>query len=197
MNHYDPEKMRKRDVYQLMTSLVVPRPIALVSSLGPNAVINVAPFSYFNAVSAEPPRLSIALGHRLQSLKDTAKNILDHGAFVVNVVDETMMEDMNRTAAPLKRHESELTQTAFTLVDSDTIRVPGIKESKARFECVLERTVAFDDTTMIIGRIQRIYVDQSIMVDGRVDVMKLNPVGRLSGNDYALLGKRITLKRPE
>lgn len=191
-----PDSMEKRDLYKMMTAIVVPRPIALITTKGKNGVVNAAPFSYFNAVTSKPPRISVVVNYALEGIKDTARNILDTNVFVVNIVTEDILEATNETARRLSPNESEIDRTNLHLVDSTSIDVPQIKESKVRFECKLDVRVPFENADMFIGEIVKIHVDESIMENNEVRVEKLSPILRLDGNNYAKIGKVITLKRP-
>ncbi len=191
------EHVDKRAAYGLLTSSVVPRPIALVTTISEDGIVNIAPFSYFNVVTASPARLSIVIGKKMGSLKDTARNVFNNRKFVVHVVTESNLVDANMSAAKLPSNQSELSVTDFTVEHSDTFEVPHLKDNPLYFECVLDQYVSFEDSDMIIGKVSNMYVLEQLLIDGKVDVKALNPIGRLSGNSYAKLGDFITLKRPE
>ncbi len=196
MHEMNPESMEKRELYQLMTAVIAPRPIAFVTTKGTNGVINAAPFSYFNAVTSKPPRVSVVVNYAQEGIKDTARNILESKVFVVNIVTEDILEAVNETARRLPSNESEIDRTNLHLVDSTVIDVPQIKESKVRFECRLDARVPFENADMFIGEIIKIHVHPEVLTDHRVDVLKLSPILRLDGNNYGTIGKIITLKRP-
>ncbi|MEA3206983.1 MAG: hypothetical protein QOE70_40 [Chthoniobacter sp.] len=167
--------------YSLLASLVMPRPIALVTSLSENGAVNAAPFSFFNLLGADPPILGIAPGDRADGTpKDTARNIRLNHEFVVNLVDETIAEAMNRTAASLPHGVSELGVAGLTTAPSTLVRPPRIAEAPASLECVEWGTLQIGGNRVIIGLIQRLHVK-----DAYVDPEKL----RIRGDDLHLIGR--------
>lgn len=198
----DPGTSTERENYKLLIGTIIPRPIAFVTTLGEEGVINAAPFSYFNVVSAHPPMISLSVQRRNGEMKDTARNILKEKEFVIHGVDEDNVEEVNATAASLPPWESELNLTKLTLLDSDLVRVPGIRESKVRMECILEKHIPLgaDDAIgadLIIGRILRYHIDEKIYKEGRIDPHALQAMSRLAGINYAKVGEIISLERPE
>lgn len=188
--------------YKLLSGSIIPRPVAFVTSQNNNGVLNAAPFSFFNIVNNAPPMISISAQRAGGKRKDTALNIEEVGEFVVHITDENNVENVNITAAQLKPEENELDHTKFTLVDSENITVPGIKEAKIRLECKLERIVEIgskdDGADLIIGEVVKYHIDEHIYFgDSKIDALKLEPVARLAGNDYAKLGDTFTIERPE
>lgn len=188
--------------YKLLSGSIIPRPIAFVTSQNNNGVLNAAPFSFFNIVNNAPPMISISAQRAGGKRKDTALNIEEVGEFVVHITDENNVDNVNITAAQLKPEENELDHTKFTLVDSENITVPGIKEAKVRLECKLERIVEIgskdDGADLIIGEVVKYHIDEHIYFgDSKIDALKLEPVARLAGNDYAKLGDTFTIERPE
>src|SRR5699024_1139754 len=132
------------------------------------------------------PILAVSVQRVEGQLKDTTKNIFENKEAVVQIVDVDNVESTNKTSAPLERDESELDISGFTTVDSQTIRVPGVKETKVRYEA-----------DMILLKVKHYHIDEAIYEDGYIDPVKLNAVSRLAGNDYAEIGKMFTIKRPE
>jgi flavin reductase (DIM6/NTAB) family NADH-FMN oxidoreductase RutF len=194
---YNPHDFTKKAMYQLLTSTVVPRPIALVTTLNDDNVLNIAPFSYFNIVTTKPARLSIVVGHSRGKRKDTARNILSHQDFVIHIVTEDILYDANQTASALPHNKSELDLTKFTTSDANKVRGKIINQAKVYFECSLDKHLEFEDTDMIIGKIKHIGLNESIIDNNQVDPNKLKPIARLSGDDYAQISTPIHLKRPE
>ncbi|MFW6318677.1 MAG: flavin reductase family protein [Bacillota bacterium] len=194
---YSPSAFTKKSMYKLLTSTVVPRPIALVTTLNNDKVLNIAPFSYFNIVTTKPARLSIVIGYNKGKRKDTAHNILAHKDFVIHIVTEDILYDANQTAASLPHNESELTLTHFTVTDADKVRGKIIENTKVYFECTLDKHVSFEDTDMFIGMIKHIGLAESIIEDDRINTNALKPIARLSGDGYAEISTPIHLKRPE
>ena len=202
MHSIDPGKNTERDNYKLLIGSIIPRPIAFVTTLSENGKVNAAPFSYFNVVSSKPPMISLSLQRRKGEMKDTARNILREKEFVVHGVDIENLKDVNETSASLPPGESEIELTEFTLIDSEKVRVPGIKESKMRMECILEKAISLGDgdkvsADLIIGRIVRFHIDERIYEEGWIDPAALQAMSRLAGTSYAKIGEITDLKRPD
>jgi flavin reductase (DIM6/NTAB) family NADH-FMN oxidoreductase RutF len=194
-------ELSKKENYRMLTSIVTPRPIAFISSLSADGILNAAPFSYFNIVSADPPLISVSVGRKDGKQKDTAVNILETKEFVVHVTDEDNVKEVNETSAGLPPEQSEVDKAGLTPVVSSTVAVPSIKESTVRLECRLEHHQVFDgedsSTDLIIGRILSYSIEDNLIKDGRVQTEKMKPVSRLGGKKYARLGKVFELDRPE
>src|SRR5690554_887919 len=135
----DPTVQSERENYKLLIGSIIPRPIAFITTVSKAGILNGAPFSYFSIVSSQPPLISVAIQRKQGLEKDTARNAMDMGEFVVHIVDESIVEAVNLTAANLPSDESEIKLVGFTPVASEVIEVPGIQEAKIRMECVLER----------------------------------------------------------
>lgn len=202
MKFFDPNENTRRENYKLLIGSVIPRPIAFVTTMSNDGVINAAPFSYFNIVSSAPSMISIGVSRETEVPKDTARNIMEAKEFVVHIVDGNNVEEVNKTAISLPHEESELALTNLTLIPSTKIKVPGIKESKVRFEVVLENVFEIKDndtvvTDLIIGRIVGFHISEDILFDGKIDPIKLDPVARLAGANYSKLGEIFSIKRPK
>ncbi|CAM3834201.1 flavin reductase family protein [Alkalicoccus chagannorensis] len=201
MAAFSSEGLSKQEQHRLLTSIVAPRPIAFVSTMSEDGVLNAAPFSYFNIVSAEPPLLSISIGRKKGQQKDTARNILQKKEFVVHVTDEDNVKKVNKTAASLSPDESEAAFASLTPTVSHQTGVPSIKESTVRMECVLEQHLVIGDENsvvdLIIGRIRHYDIEDKLIKDGSVRTDKMKPVARLGGKEYARLGHVFELERPD
>ncbi|SEM64703.1 NADH-FMN oxidoreductase RutF, flavin reductase (DIM6/NTAB) family [Mesobacillus persicus] len=195
----DPSANTERENYKLLTGSIIPRPIAFVTTLSKQGVLNGAPFSYFNIVSANPPMISLSIQRNGQSLKDTARNIHDTKEFVVHIVDEQNVTKVNETAASLPANQSEIDLANLTTVSSTKVSVPGVKEAKVRMECTLEHSIEIGEgsTDFIIGRIVQFHIEETIYEQGKIDPTGLAAVSRLAGNDYAKIGEIFTIKRPK
>ncbi|MEC1177418.1 flavin reductase family protein [Metasolibacillus meyeri] len=198
----DPKKNSERENYKLLVGSIIPRPIAFVTTLSEQGVVNGAPFSYFNIVSSKPPMISLAIQRPNGHLKDTARHIHYREQFVVHIVDEDNVAQVNETAASLPVIESEIARAQLTLIDSQQIEVPGIQEAKIRMECRLVQTVPLmngEEQTgdLFIGEIVQFHIDEAIYHEGRIDPRKLNAVSRLAGSDYAKIGEIFSLERPK
>lgn len=203
MRSIDPDRQSERDNYKLLTGTVIPRPIALVTTLSAGGTLNAAPFSYFNIVTADPPMISVSVQRKQGRSKDTARNALERGAFVVHIADEAYIAQVNATAAALPPEESEAALAGLTPVASECIQVPGVAEAKVRMECLLERSLPLGGTVdapaadLLIGRVVRFHIAEAIYEDGRIDAAGLGAVSRLAGQNYARIGGVFALERPE
>lgn len=137
----NPEGLSERENYKFLTGSIIPRPVALVTTQSETGVFNIAPFSFFNIVSSNPPMISVSVQRKKGVSKDTARNAIETGEFVVHITDEDNVVDANQTAAELPAEESELRLTNFTTTASDKVAVPGLREAKVRLECKLERAI--------------------------------------------------------
>lgn len=192
----DPNLIDELDSKKILNGTVIPRPVAFVTSTHDYKVLNGAPFSYFNVVSSIPPLIMIAVNKKENRMKDTAINILETEEFVVHIVDEDNLESINKTAESLPIYESEIDKNNFTKVESKVVKVEGVKEAKVRLECILEKYVELPNTDMFIGRVVYYHLDESIYINGKIDLSKYNVVGRLSGSNYSTIGKIIEVERP-
>jgi len=182
--------------YKLMASLIVPRPIALVTTLGPSGVANAAPFSMFNMLGEDPPIVMLSI-NRLQDgrLKDTAANILATGEFVVHLSDEAMAERMHACGESLPPHVSELVHAGLSAVPSRTVAPPRIAEAPAAFECVLHEKLETASRIVFIGRVQWLAVRDGL-VDAerwRVRLQDYHPVGRFGASFYVKTDDRFAI----
>ncbi|MCM3785723.1 flavin reductase family protein [Neobacillus mesonae] len=199
----DPAKQSERDNYKLLTGSIIPRPVAFVTTLSKEGVLNAAPYSYFNIVTSNPPMISVSVQRKNGHMKDTARNANDRGEFVVHISDETYIEEINKTAANLPEDQSEVALTNLTQVESINIDVPGIAEARIRMECVLEHSISLGGEQhspgcdLLIGRVVHFHVDDELYYDGKIRPKELRPVSRLAGNDYSKLGELFSLERPE
>ena len=198
---FDVEGKHAERAYALLASLVTPRPIAWVSTLSPDGVVNIAPFSFFNLLGANPPILGFCPGDRADGTpKDTARNIRLTHEFVVNLVDESTAEAMNRTAASLPYGVSELQSAGLTTLPSSTVKPPRIAESPASLECKEWGTLQIGGNRLIIGLIKRVQVRDEL-VDAqtqRIRTERLHVIGRMaSPHWYCRTQDRFEMKRPD
>jgi len=193
----DPDTLSHRAVYRFMIGVVVPRPIAFVSTRSTAGQANLAPFSFFNAITSLPPLLSIAINLREGEPKHTLRNIRETGEFVINVVDASMLERMVRTSGDWPAETNEFELAGFTEVAADLVRAPRVAESPVNLECRLEREIEFGDTVMVVGRMLRAHIAERVLDEsGHVDPVRLAPVGRLGGDGYTLVREVMRLARP-
>lgn len=198
----DFTEMEPRHAYGWMVSLITPRPIAWVSTVDEVGRTNLAPFSFFNGVTSNPPTLLfVPVNTRDGGKKDTVRNIEVKSEFVVNLVPRRLAEKMNACSAALPHGESEFEAFGIGATPSDLVAPPRVTEAPAAFECRLHQIVPVGEGPLaahvIIGRILRAHVDEAVLgEDGRVDAGKLDLIGRLGGEDYCAMGERFTVKRP-
>ncbi|MEH7743669.1 flavin reductase family protein [Neobacillus drentensis] len=198
----EPTSMSERENYKFLIGSIIPRPIAFVTTISKDGVLNGAPFSYFNIVSSNPPMISLSIQRSTGRQKDTARNIIESKQFVVHIVDEQNVEKINKTAASLPPDQSEIELANLTPVDSVKISVPGVKEAKIRMECTLEHSLELGglDTSgcdFIIGKVVQFHIDNDIYENGRIDPKGLAAVSRLAGNNYAKIGEIFEIERPK
>lgn len=192
----DPAHQTKADNYKVLTNLVVPRPIAWITSLDPAGVINLAPFSFFNAVGSDPLYVVIGIGHRDNGKpKDTAQNIVARGEFVVNLITEELLPAMNLSAADFPADESELTAADLHAAPSVHVKTPRLAESQASLECRLFRSESLGANTLIIGEVVMFHVADHL-VGPRLHINHFAPIGRLgSPSIYCRTTDRFDLPR--
>jgi flavin reductase (DIM6/NTAB) family NADH-FMN oxidoreductase RutF len=196
----DPSTSAPINVYKLLVGAVVPRPIAFVSTISPEGVANLAPFSFFTVASANPPVLCFTASFR-QNPKDTLVNIRATKEFVVNVVSEEFAAKMNACSGEYPYGTDEFAVSGLTHAPSDLVRPPRVKESHINMECKLLQTVEVSTQplggTLILGEVVRFHIDDAIFEDFRIDPDKLAAVGRMAGNTYARTMDRFDLIRPQ
>ena len=187
---------------QVLTGVVVPRPIAFVSTISDLGNVNLSPYSFFNAVSYDPP-LIIFSSSKFTSdgkLKDSLSNIEQNGEFVVNIVNENIVEAMNTTAAEYPEDVNEFDIANLTQIDSDLVKPPRLSESPVNMECKLERIITLGTEThpqgLVIGEIIQLHIDDEIISGHRINHEKLKPVGRLAGKMYTHTYDVFELMRP-
>ncbi len=192
----DPQA-RGVEPYKLLTGSVVPRPIGFVSTVSPEGVHNVAPYSFYNAVSGSPPIVMLSVGRRGGELKDTARNIERTGDFVVNVVDEALAEKMNLAATEYPGHISEFGAVGLTPVPGQKVKSPRVGEAPIALECRFLQKVELGEgpNDVYFGTVVLFHVREELYVDGKIDLTLLRPVGRLAGNTYSYTRELFELVR--
>jgi len=187
------------DNYKLLIGSIVPRPIAFVSTISAEGVYNLAPFSFFNAVCAEPPVITFASGYRVPP-KDTLANVRATGEFVVNIVSEEIAEAMNLCSGEYPAGVSEFTVSGLTPVASDLVRPPRVRESRVNMECKVLQIVDVSTRpkggSLVIGEVVRFHIDEDIVSQHKIDAGKLRAIGRMGGNEYIRTRDRFQMIRP-
>jgi flavin reductase (DIM6/NTAB) family NADH-FMN oxidoreductase RutF len=197
----EPDSAGFPNVYKVMVGSIVPRPIAFVSTVSPDGIYNLSPFSFFTAASMNPPvvcfcPLRKADGHQ----KDTLNNIERAGDFVVNIVSEEFIAQVNMTSAEFPSEVDEFKVSGLTPVPSDLVKSPRVKESHVSMECRLFRIFEISNKpsggSIVTGEIVRLHVDDAYIDDYRIDPGKLKAVGRMAGATYVRTADRFDLLRP-
>ncbi|HEX6257032.1 MAG TPA: flavin reductase family protein [Euzebyales bacterium] len=192
MREIDPADLHDRAVYKLLTMLVVPRPIAWVSSVSADGLPNVAPHSYFNIASNAPPIVHFTSA----GAKDTLRNVLATGEFVVNIVSRRLMEQMNLTAADFPADEDEFHWADLQRAPSSVVSVPRVAGAPAALECTLREVLEVGNGRMVFGDVVRVHTDERLWQDGEIPPERLDAVGRLGGAAYQTLDGVRRLARP-
>ncbi len=189
---FDPDD-EGTNAYKLLTALVVPRPIAWVSTLGANGRGNLAPHSFFTVASGRPPVvLFSSLGR-----KDTVRNIEATREFVVNFSSEEMLEMVNASSAPFEHGDDEAALLDIHMEDSSTVSPQRVAESPASIECNLERIVEVGSAYVVFGAVTAITVRDDVLVDGHPEMERLRPVSRLGGEEWGRPPEAFHLTRPK
>jgi flavin reductase (DIM6/NTAB) family NADH-FMN oxidoreductase RutF len=191
------------EVYKLMTGLIVPRPVALVSTVDRDGVPNVAPFSFFSGVGSNPPTVLFCPTLRASgdNRKDTLRNVEQTGEFVINVVSDAISAATNATAAEVGPEVDEFQLAGLTPIPSEVVRAPRVAESPAQMECKLLQIVITNHApgggVVVLGEIVRFHVNADLEQNFRIDPAKLDAVGRMAGNTWVHTRERFELVRPK
>ncbi len=203
MRVIDPAQHDPGDIYKLMIGVIVPRPIAFVSSIDANGVRNLAPFSYFTGCSTNPPVVCFCAAVRSgpRPYKDTLLNIKATGEFVVNIVSEEFAAQMNQSSADVPPDVDEFEVSALTPLASDLVKPPRVAESKVQMECRLRQIVTVSEKpgggSLVLGDVLRFHVEDSLLDGFKIDPDKLNAIGRMGGPNYVRTHDRFEMPRPK
>lgn len=183
----DPANLDVKESHKILTSIIIPRPIAWVTTLNENGSVNAAPFSFFMGVSTKPPRLAISVSAKGGEIKDTSRNIIKNSEFVVNMVTNANVEAMNSTAGLYDYGVEELKIAGLSTSESEKIAPPCIKESPVSMECKLEKVVEIGDKNhfLFIGEVVLFHINDDMFENGAVVSQKIHAVGRLEGSFYS------------
>lgn len=199
----DFSSLKPRDAYNWMISTILPRPIAWVSTISAEGKTNLAPFSFFQGVTSNPPTLMfVPVNTRDGTKKDTVRNIEQVPEFVVNLVSFSLAEKMNRTSALLPYGESEFEAFDIGAAPSARVRPPRVAEAPVAFECTLDRIVTIGEgplaANVVFGLIHVAHVRDDVLgADGKPEAGKLDLIARLGGEAYARTTERFEIKRPD
>jgi flavin reductase (DIM6/NTAB) family NADH-FMN oxidoreductase RutF len=204
---FDPAAHPQRQIYKLMTGIIVPRPIALVSTVDAAGNANLAPFSFFAGVGSAPPTVLFCPALRPAGIenagrrKDTLRNVEETREFVINVVSEAIAAQTNMTAADVEPEVNEFNLSGLTPLASEVVKAPRVAESPAQMECRLMQVIYTGDKpasgVVVLGEVVRFHVLEDLFEDFRVDPAGLDAVGRMAGNTWVRTRDRIELIRPK
>jgi len=198
---FDIQNTESSALYKLLTGTVIPRPIAWVATVDENGIDNLAPFSFFNVVSEDPPHIMFSTVRTGNKNKDTLNNILANKQFVVNLVTEDVVEQMNTTSQSVPADVNEFQLANVTPIDSIYIKPKRVKESLVHFECEMVHHYFIEKhqnggACIIIGKIITMHIDDTILMENhKIDLEKYKPVARLAGSNYSKLGEIFSIKR--
>jgi flavin reductase (DIM6/NTAB) family NADH-FMN oxidoreductase RutF len=199
----DPLSLSWKSVYKILIGSVVPRPIGWISSIDAGGRPNLAPFSFFNVVCANPPHVLFCpmIRGTDRKPKDTLRNVRSTGEFVVNIVTEGLAEAMNLTSTELPAEINEFEISGLTPLPSITVRPPRVAESPVHFECKVATIFDFGDQpgsgSVVIGRVTHIHVRDDVLIEtDKIDLDKLRPIGRLAGSGYCRVTDLFQMIRP-
>ena len=193
----DPKDVSTGRLSAFMNSVILPRPIAFITTVNLAGRANAAPFSWFCGLATRPPLLGISLSPRDGEPKDTLRNLRDTSEFVVNVVTEAMAAQVVRASGDWPADVDELALTGLTPLPADRVRPPRVAESPVNLECRLVREVPLGENVFVVGEILCAHVKDEVLVEGRVEVTRLRPLARLGGDQYARLGEVLHYPRPK
>lgn len=199
MMNIDPVPQTHQENYRLMTGLVVPRPIAWITTLSPDGKVNLAPFSAFTFCCHKPPMITVTAGlheyDRKGEFKDTVVNILRNREFVVNIANRSLLGALHASSAVYPAGQSEVEALELEIVDSTAVKTPRLAAVTAALECRLHSTMELGEAgdRILIGQVMMFQVSDQIIENGKVDTRKLDPIARLGGPNYATFGEIVTI----
>lgn len=193
----DPTQLDADKCYRLLTGIVVPRPVAWVTTLSPTGGVNVAPFSVFTFLSAKPPTLGFSVGRRGRTYKDTAQNILRTEQYVIHIADGALIDAVHESSTEFPADISEVDHLKLETIPSEKVAPPRIAAAPIAMECRFRQCLEFGETRnrFIIGEVVMIHARAGLIENGKIDTMALDPLVRIAGPNYARLGEIVT-KRP-
>lgn len=192
----DPSQFGAEQTYRLITGIVVPRPIAWVSTLSSGGTVNLAPFSAFTFVSPKPPMLAISVGRKAGVYKDTAHNILSTEEFVVHIADSTLMTEVHESSAEFPADVSEVAELNLATLESEKVKPPRVARAPIAMECRFRQCIEFGETRsrLIVGEVLLFHIRDNLLKNGKIETEMLDPIARIAGPRYARLGEIFTLK---
>jgi len=198
---FNPDTLEASAIYKLLTGSVIPRPIGWISTIDENGINNLAPFSYFNMIGDDPPHVMFSTRRDNNTNKDTLNNVLSTKQFVVNMVTEDLVEQMNTTSQAVPSYVDEFELVGLTPIASTKIKPNRVKESPINFECEMVHHYFLEDhkqggACIVIGRIVIMHIDESVLLDNyKINMETYKPVARLAGSNYSKIGEVFSIKR--
>jgi flavin reductase (DIM6/NTAB) family NADH-FMN oxidoreductase RutF len=192
----DPAYLDAETAYRLITGVVVPRPIAWVTSLSATGVLNLAPFSAFTFVSPKPPMLAISVGRKGGIYKDTAQNILNNEEYVVHIADSSLMNAVHESSTEHPPDVSEVEELRLSTLPGERVKVPRLAAAPVAMECRFRQSLEFGETRsrLIVGEVLVFHIRDGLLNNGKIETEALDPIARIAGPRYAKLGEIVTLK---
>ena len=192
----DPAYLDAETAYRLITGVVVPRPIAWVTSLSATGVLNLAPFSACTFVSPKPPMLAISVGRKGGIYKDTAQNILNNEEYVVHIADSSLMTAVHESSTEHPPDVSEVEELRLSTLPGERIKVPRLAAAPVAMECRFRQCLEFGETRsrLIVGEVLVFHIRDGLLNNGKIETEALDPIARIAGPRYAKLGEIVTLK---
>ena len=192
----DPAYLDPETAYRLITGVVVPRPIAWVTSLSATGVLNLAPFSAFMFVAPKPPMLAISVGRKGNIYKDTAQNILNNEQYVVHIADSSLMNAVHESSTEHPPDVSEVDELGLATLPGERIKVPRLAAAPVAMECRFRQCLEFGETRsrLIVGEVLVFHIRDGLLNNGKIETEALDPIARIAGPRYAKLGEIVTLK---
>ncbi len=198
---FNPDTLEASAIYKLLTGSVIPRPIGWISTIDESGINNLAPFSYFNIIGDDPPHVMFSTVRGNNTNKDTLNNVLTNKQFVVNMVTEDLVAQMNATAQTVPAEIDEFELAGVTPIASTKIQPNRVKESPITFECEMVHHYFLENhkqggACIVVGRIVIMHIDESVLLDNyKINMETYKPVSRLAGANYSKLGELFSVKR--
>lgn len=198
---FNPDDLDQKSIYKLLTGAVIPRPIGWISSISEDGILNLAPFSFFNAVGDDPPHVMFSASGSPKANRDTLSNVLSTKQFVVNMVTEELAQQMNMTSHPIPSIESEFEHAGVTPIASIKVKPPRVQECLITMECELVHHYTLENNkyggqTIMVGKVVMFHVDESVLLDDfKINMENYQPISRLAGSGYSKLGEVFSIKR--
>jgi flavin reductase (DIM6/NTAB) family NADH-FMN oxidoreductase RutF len=198
---FNPDTLEASAIYKLLTGSVIPRPIGWISTIDEKGINNLAPFSYFNMIGDDPPHVMFSTRRDNNTNKDTLNNVLANKQFVVNMVTENLVEQMNATAQIVAAEVDEFQLVGVTPIPSTKVKPMRVLESPIQFECEMVHHYFLENhkqggSCVVIGRIVMMHFDENVLSENyKINLEAYKPVARLAGSNYSKIGEVFSIKR--